>query len=289
MKLRPLLVLFVVVFSLAAALQDSIQQKMKEFGATDCGIYFENFSGKIFTHDADKIFHAASTMKVPVMMEVYRQVEAGTLQLNQPVLVKNEFKSIIDGSPYTLSKDDDSDLEMYSHIGEELPLRELMEHMINRSSNLATNLIIQIVTPEKVMELMREIGAKDMNVLRGVEDGKAYDAGKNNTTSARALAISLKAILDPKLFKEASRKEMLAILLSQHDRDAIPAGVLAQDPKLKVANKDGWITEINHDAAIIQDDQGHKAILVILTRGVKEEAQGWKLIANLASLLWQNN
>src|SRR5439155_17076563 len=158
-------------------------QKMKEYGAQSVGIYFEDFKGKVFTYNADQSFHAASTMKAPVMMEVFRQVENGKLKLDQSVLVKNEFKSIIDGSPYQLSKDDDSDAELYSHVGQSLPLNELMQRMINQSSNLANNLIIQIVGPEKVMELMHEIGADDMHVLRGVEDQKAYDAGKNNTTS----------------------------------------------------------------------------------------------------------
>jgi beta-lactamase class A len=259
---------------------------MKEFGAESVGIYFEDFNGKVFTYNADEIFHAASTMKVPVMMEVFRQLEQGKLKLDQQVLVKNEFKSIIDGSSYQLSKDDDSDAEVYTHVGQSLPLNELMQHMINQSSNLANNLIIGIVTPEKVRELMHEIGADDMHVLRGVEDQKAYDAGKNNTTSARALATCFKAIMNPKYFQESSRKQMLAILLSQHDRDAVPAGVLSVDPKLKIANKDGWIDGINHDGGIIQDDQGHTAYLVILTRGVKEEKQGWKFIASLASLLW---
>ena len=276
-------------FCAAATIEESIQQKMKEFGAQSVGIYFEDFNGKVFTYNADEIFHAASTMKVPVMMEVFHQVEQRTLKLDQPVFVKNEFKSIMDGSPYQLSKDDDSDAELYSHVGQSLLLNELMQRMINQSSNLANNLIIQIVTPEKVAKLMHEIGADQMHVLRGVEDQKAFDAGKNNTTSARALATCLKSIMNPKYFQESSRKQMVAILLSQHDRDAVPAGVLSIDPNLKVANKDGWIDGINHDAGIIQDDHGHTAYLVVLTRGVKEEAQGWGLIANLASLLWSSH
>ncbi len=259
---------------------------MKDFGATAVGIYFEDPARRIFEYNADEVFHAASTMKVPVMMEVFRQVEAGTLKPDQPVVIENEFKSIMDGSPFSLTPEDDDDKDLYKQIGQTLPLQNLIERMINTSSNFATNLIIQLASARNVMELMGEIGAKDMTVLRGVEDIKAYEAGKNNTTSARALATCLKTIAGSKLYSEQSRKAMLDILLSQHSRNGIPAGIKATERRLQVACKDGWITEIHHDSAIIRDSAGRNSYLVILTRGVKEEAQGEKLVATLAGKVW---
>jgi beta-lactamase class A len=122
-------------------------------------------------------------------------------------------------------------------------------------------------------------------VLRGVEDIKAYEAGKNNTTSARALAVCLKTILNSKLFSENSRTEMFNILLSQTSK-TIAKGLQADQKGLKVASKDGWITEINHDAAIVQDKDGKNTILVILTKGVKEEPRGEALVATLAADIW---
>jgi beta-lactamase class A len=136
--------------------------------------------------------------------------------------------------------------------------------------------------------LMKEIGAKDMTVLRGVEDQKAYDAGRNNRTSARSLAICYKAILNPKFFAESSRNAMIEILRSQHSQAGIGAGVKAKERGLKVASKDGWITEINHDSGIIEDENGKRWIMVIMTRGVKEEKDGWKLIAEVANEIWNH-
>jgi beta-lactamase class A len=262
-----------------------IEQK---YGAESVGIYFEHPDGKVFELNADEIFHAASTMKVPVMMEVFKQIEAGKLNLNQQVTVKNQFSSIMDGSPFSLNQEDDSDLDLYKEIGKQLPLKNLVDRMINSSSNLATNIIIEMVKAENVQKLMKEIGAKDMTVLRGVEDIKAYEAGKNNRTSARSLAICYKAILDPKLFSESSRKAMIEILQSQHSQDGIGAGLKAKERGLKVASKDGWITEINHDSAIIENETGKRWIMVIMTRGVKEEKDGWKLIAELANEIWNS-
>ncbi len=280
--------IFFFLFSIVAHagnLENQIADRMKEYGATIVGIYFEDPEGDVFSLNSDEIFHAASTMKVPVMMEIFRKIENGKLRLDQPVTVKNQFKSIIDGSLYSLTPEEDSDTEIYRMIGETRTLGQLVERMINQSSNLATNIVIQMADAQDVMAMMKEIGASGMTVLRGVEDIKAYDAGKNNTTSARALAICLKAILNPKYFSESSREEMFKILISQTSKK-IAKGIQADQKSLKVASKDGWITEINHDAAIIQDANGKNSILVILTKGVKEEPRGTALVAALAGDIW---
>jgi beta-lactamase class A len=251
------------------------------------GIYFEYPDGDFYSLNSDHVFHAASTMKVPVMMEIFRKIEQGKLKLDQPVVVKNEFASIMDGSKYSLTPEEDTDTEIYQLIGQTLTLHQMVERMINQSSNLATNIVIQLANAQDVMALMKQIGADDMTVLRGVEDIKAYDAGKNNTTSARALAECLKAILNPEYFSESSRQEMFKILLSQHSK-LIAEGINANAKGLKVASKDGWITEINHDAAIIQQPDGKNSILVILTKGVKQQEQGEKLVQTLANDIWSS-
>ena len=276
---------FMTLFAQAENLEKQIDARVKEFGATIVGIYFEDPEGDVFSKNSDEIFHAASTMKVPVMMEVFRKIEKGKLRLDQPVTVKNEFTSILDGSPYSLTPEEDTDTEIYKLIGQTLTLGQLVERMINRSSNLATNIVIELANAQDVMALMKEIGASGMTVLRGVEDIKAYEAGKNNTTSAKALAVCLKAILNSEYFSESSRLEMFKILLSQTSK-VIAKGIDAERLGLKVASKDGWITEINHDAAIIQDAKGRNSILVILTKGVKEQERGDALVAALARDIW---
>jgi beta-lactamase class A len=271
----------------AENLENQIAGRVKEFGASMVGIYFEDPEGDFYSLNSDHVFHAASTMKVPVMMEIFRKIEQGKLKLDQPVVVKNEFASIMDGSKYSLTPEEDTDTEIYQLIGQTLTLHQMVERMINQSSNLATNIVIQLANAQDVMALMKQIGADDMTVLRGVEDIKAYDAGKNNTTSARALAECLKAILNPEYFSESSRQEMFKILLSQHSK-LIAEGINANAKGLKVASKDGWITEINHDAAIIQQPDGKNSILVILTKGVKQQEQGEKLVQTLANDIWSS-
>jgi beta-lactamase class A len=270
----------------AANLEDQIDARVKEFGATIVGIYFEDPEGDVYSRNSSEVFHAASTMKVPVMMEIFRKVESSKLRLNQPVTVKNRFTSIHDGSPYSLTPEEDTDTELYKMTGQTLTLGELVERMINQSSNLATNIVIELANAQDVMKLVKEIGAGGMTVLRGVEDLRAYEAGKNNTTTAKGLAMCLKAILNPKYFSDSSRDEMFRILLSQTSK-VIAHGIDAERNGFKVASKDGWITEINHDAAIIRDAKGKNSILVILTKGVKEQERGEALVSALAGDVWR--
>ena len=234
--------------------------------------------------DADSSFHAASTMKVPVMIELFRQVDRGERHLDEGILLRNEFRSIVDGSPYSLSAGDDSDSLMYGLVGRRVPLRELLERMIVRSSNLATNALIEIVDARRADATAKELGARNTRVLRGVEDGKAYALGLNNTTTARDLAALMSAIARDRAASPASSRLMRDILMRQEFNDEIPAGL---PPGTPVAHKTGSITAHLHDAAIVYPDGGSPYVLVVLTRGLRDEAVARGLIADLSRLVWE--
>jgi beta-lactamase class A len=230
--------------------------------------------------DADLSFHAASTMKVPVMIELFRQADAGTLRLDQPLRIENRFTSIVDGSPFTLSANDDSDSTLYHRIGQEVPLRELNLRMITRSSNFATNLIIQLLDAPTITTHARALGARDIQVRRGVEDTKAFDAGLNNTTTAHDLGVLMAAIEQGRAGSAASTAAMKAVLLQQEFNDEIPAGLPAGTP---VAHKTGSITATWHDAAIVYP-KGRQSpyVLVVLTRKIPKEKDAQALIAAIS-------
>src|SRR5688572_5064125 len=135
-----LLALLFALVSHAQNLENKIAERKKEYGATIVGIYFEDPEGDVYSQNSNEVFHAASTMKVPVMMQIFRKIEKGMLRLDQPVTVKNEFVSIMDGSAYSLTAEEDTDTEIYKLIGKTLTLGQLIERMINQSSNLATNI-----------------------------------------------------------------------------------------------------------------------------------------------------
>jgi len=234
---------------------------------------------------ADAEFHAASTMKVPVMIELFRQADRGALSLDQPVLLVNRFGSIVDGSPYAVSPADDSDSAMYARVGERVPLRELIERMIVRSSNLATNAAIALAGPARVTATARALGASRTKVLRGVEDQKAYDQGLNNTTTAADLATLMAAIATDRAASPAACAQMRDILSRQEFNGEIPAGV---PTGTRVAHKTGQITGVLHDAAIVYPPAGEPYVLVVLTRAIPDEAVARALIADVSRLVWES-
>lgn len=228
-------------------------------------------------------YHAASTMKLPVLIELARRIDAGDFRWNQPIPVRNAFRSIVDGSPYQLDAADDSDSTLYQLEGRSVPLAQLARLMIVRSSNLATNIIIELLDPRRVNATAHALGADSIQVRRGVEDQKAYDRGLNNTTTARDLAVLLQAVALGKAGSRVGTDSLRAILRDQQFRGGIPAGVPAG---IEVANKTGWITAIAHDAAIVYPRGRGPYILVILTRGFATEPEAERLMADLSRLVY---
>jgi beta-lactamase class A len=220
-------------------------------------------------------------MKVPVMIELFRQAEAGLLGLDEPLTVKNEFRSIVDGSPYQLSVGDDSDAEVYRRIGKTMPLRDLCEAMITVSSNFAANLLIERLGVENIKATLARLGAGGMQVLRGVEDQKAFDKGLNNVTTAAALGVLMRKIAGGQAVSPKADAERTAILKRQKFNDGIPAGLPAGTP---VAHKTGTITKIHHDAAIVYGP--HPYVLVILVRGIQDQKVSAALMADISREVW---
>ncbi len=285
--------MFPVVAALLVFAQgnDSLLQQIQHRVAADSGAYVglayvDLGSSDTLFLDADSSFHAASTMKVPVMIELFRRARSGSFRMNQGLLVVNQFASLVDGSPFSLDAGSDSDSSLYQKVGERVRVDSLLWRMITRSSNLATNTLITLVGADAVTQEMRQLGANRIQVLRGVEDGKAFDRGLNNTTTARDLAIILRAIQDGTAAPPDETRAMLSILLAQEFNDRIPAGL---PPGTRVAHKTGDITAVAHDAAIVYPPSRPPYVLVVLTRGIRDEAKSSKLIADISAMVYAHN
>ena len=232
--------------------------------------------------NADESFHAASTMKVPVLIELYHQVSEGKLRLTDTLTVRNEFHSLVDGSVYQLDSSDDSEHELYGALGTTRTLAQLDELMVTVSSNLATNLLIERLGVRNIRAGVHALGADGMQVLRGVEDEKAFRQGLNNTTTARALLTLMEAIATGRAVDARSSHEMVEVLERQTFNERIPAGL---PPGTRVAHKTGEITKIAHDAAIVFAPRPF--VLVILTRGIESPADSATLMADITRTLYQ--
>jgi beta-lactamase class A len=262
----------------------SIGRRIAEVKDAAVGVAFHNLAtGDTLFIGADQSFHAASTMKVPVMIELFRRIDAGALSLDQGILLINQFRSIADGSTYSLDATADSDSLAYTLMGTRVSVRDLIDHMITRSSNLATNALIELVGADRANATAHNLGARNIRVLRGVEDTPAFRAGMNNTTTARDLEVLLESIETGRAASRASCDAMREVLLRQEFNTEIPAGL----PKgTKVAHKTGFITGVLHDAAIVYPAGRPPYVLVVLTRDIPEQAVARRLISDISRLVY---
>jgi beta-lactamase class A len=264
------------------ALETELRRLVAESGV-EVGLAFKTLDGRVqVLIEPDKPFHAASTMKVPVMIELFRQARAGAISLSDTLQIRNEFHSIVDGSTFALSEGDDSDSLIYAAIGKSLTLEQLNEAMITVSSNFATNLLIEKLGVGKIRATVARLGASGMQVLRGVEDQKAFDKGLNNSTTARGLLVLFDRLGRGKAVDPKSDAAMIAVLKRQKFNDAIPAGLPAGT---EVAHKTGNITRIHHDAGIVYAKRPY--VLVILVRGIQEQKESAALMARLSTAVYQ--
>lgn len=252
-------------------------------GAERVGIAFHDLAtADALLINADEPFHPASTFKVCVMMELYRQAHEGRVDLDSRLIIKNQFASLVEGSPFSVDAADDSEQSLYRRLGESETLRELNRLMIVLSSNLATNLLVEVVSAARVTEFMAELGAPDLKVLRGPEDNRAYALGMNNVATARGLMQILLRLAEGSVVSEKASREMIDVLLGQQFNEGIPAGLPEGIP---VAHKTGWNSRLYHDAGIVFPPDRAPFVLTIMTRGLPEETEAPHLAASVTRLL----
>ncbi len=254
------------------SLYRSVLEIKKEHDLEELGISFWDAQTTIqWSYNADHYFHAASTMKLAVLLGVFRHIHRGELALDSPVHVRNRFTSIVNQEPFMLDLGSDADPDVYGHLGKTLTVRELAYWMITKSSNLATNLLVDVVGIETIQHALDELAIDGVRILRGVEDQAAFDAGLNNEVTANGLLKMLRVIAEGKAYSEDASREMLTILLDQQHRSGIPAGL----PKAaRVAHKTGNISTVHHDAGIVFLEGRKPYVLVILTQFSADTTRG---------------
>jgi beta-lactamase class A len=268
------------------SLRDRIAARISSTAGATVGVaYVDLQNGERLSIAADTVFHAASTMKIPVMIEVLSRAQQGAFSLDQGILLINQFRSLADGSPFSLDAKDDGDSSLYLRVGQRVPVREMLRLMIVRSSNLATNQLIELVGAAHVTAGAHALGATRTQVLRGVEDQKAFDAGMINTITAGDLATLLVAIENGRVLSPESSALMRDILLAQEFNEKIPAGL---PPGTRVAHKTGEITAVSHDAAIVYPTGRKPYVLVVLTRGIRDGKESAALIADISRIVYEH-
>ena len=267
----------------------TIEEEIKKELAKQPGIYglaFKDLStGEELFINEHEVFHAASTMKTPVMIEVFKQANEGRFSLSDSIVIKNTFKSIVDGSEFSLDSAEDSEKKLYTLTSTKRTLDSLVYDMIIVSSNLATNIIIELVDAKKVTQSMRDLGAKDIQVLRGVEDDKAFAEGLINSTTPYDLMLIFEKMANGETVSKQASDAMIDILLDQRFNTIIPAKL---PNSVKVAHKTGSINGVHHDSGIVFLPDGRKYVLVILSKNLKDEDAATAVMANVSEIIYKH-
>ena len=219
-------------------------------------------TGAEFHYHADRWFHAASTIKVAILVGVFGAIFRGELLPQSRVHVRNRFLSAHDGSPYRVRLDRDANPDVHREVGRTLRVSELAEAMITTSSNLATNLLLDLVGLDVLQRTLDGFGLEGIDLRRGVEDEKAFQAGINNRITANGLVGLLRLIGEERAFSPALSRQMVNVLLGQQFNSGIPAGL----PRgARVAHKTGEISTIAHDAGLVYLPDRRPYALAVLT------------------------
>lgn len=229
-------------------------------------------------------FHAASTIKVPVLLAVYEAIEQHRFEPYSRVHVRNRFLGVVDGRPYRVPQGSDANPEVHAAIGRMLTVHELAEHMIVTSSNLATNLLLDLVGIEAARAALTRLHLSGIDLQRGVEDEAAWEAGINNRVTAAGLCNAMRLIEEGKAISPEASKAMLDILHQQRFRSGIPAG-LPDDAR--VAHKTGEISTVAHDAGIVYLDGRDAYVVVILTEWAPEVNGRQETIARISRAVYE--
>lgn len=282
-----LLSVVILLFASCRSEVDRLKDNVEKELAKEPGFFavaFKDLSSdqELMIHEHET-FHAASTMKTPVMIEVFKQAAEGRFSLSDSILVKNEFKSIVDGSLFSLDSLEDSEYGLYKQVGSKRLLSSLVYDMIIVSSNIATNIIIDLVDAKKVTQTMRDLGARNIQILRGVEDDKAFQKGLSNTTTAFDLMLIYEKMAKGQAIDSTSSKAMIDILFDQRFNTIIPANL----PKdVKVAHKTGSITGVHHDSGIVFLPDGRRYVIVLLSKDLKDDERATRMMANVSKMIY---
>ena len=247
-----------------AALQTAIEKIEKTSGARAIAVALHDFeTGFELHYNADRWFHAASTIKVPILLGVFAAIDRGDLLPHSRVHVRNRFLSVVEDIPFRVESGRDANSAVHNSIGKMMRVDELAYHMITTSSNLATNLLLGVIGPQSVNDTLKALHLEEgIDLKRGVEDELAFDKAINNVVTADGLLRILVMLAAGKAFSPALSRRMMDILHGQEFNQGIPARL----PKgARVAHKTGEISTVAHDAGVVYLPKRKPYALVILT------------------------
>ena len=274
------------VVSRERALREQIEKIERESGAKAIAVAMRDAETGLELHsNGERWFHAASTIKVPILLGVFAAIDRGELLPHSRVHVRNRFLSVVENIPFRVESGRDSNSAVHNAIGKMMRVDELAYHMITTSSNLATNLLLGVIGPDAVNQTLKALHVdKGIEPRRGVEDELAFEKGISNMVTADGLLRILVMLSEGKAFSPALSRRMMDILHGQEFNQGIPARL----PKgARVAHKTGEISTVAHDAGVVYLPKRKPYVLVILTEWDPAASGRSRTIATISHTIYE--
>ena len=270
------------------SLESRIEEIAREVGGEGLAVSFYDYeTGLQWSQRGDRWFHSASTIKVAVLLALFGAIDAGRFTLDSRLHVRNRFLSLVDRTPFRVAAGRDADKEVHAAVGKTMRIGDLARHMIVTSSNLATNLLVDLVKVDQAQQMLARHGIRGVDLARGVEDDKAFDANFNNRVTANGLVALFRVIHERSGVLQESAREMLDILFQQEFRSGIPAGIPADVRSAsRIANKTGEISVAAHDAGIVFLPAREPYVLAVLTEPEPNSDRRMERIARVSTVVY---
>jgi beta-lactamase class A len=238
------------------------------------GVYVEDLEGNFgYGVRPDEEFFTASTIKLPVMVAVYRKVDAGELSFSQSVEIKDEDWAA--GAGWL----------QWHRAGTKETVGDLLLLMMTQSDNVAANALVRTVGgADYVNEVARSLGAKDTLLYQKISSERAVIPQLDNRSTPRDMATMLQKIADGEAASEKSCGHMMD-LMHQDELDWWLDAGLPED--VDAANKAGWLYEVYDDVGIVKAGNRHYVVAIMSKYGQSLDG-GESLIKDLSKAVWDS-
>lgn len=271
-----------VKISAPQTLDERIKAELANFSGK-VWIYAKNLdTGKDYALRADEQVRTASTIKLPVMTEVFRQVAQGKVKWTDEIVLTKEKKQGGSGILFEFSDNTKIDLKTAVNL------------MIVVSDNTATNLVLDKVTADSVNDFMDTLGLRQTRSMRkigGGGDSRAFAEPQNKlfglgASSPRDMVRLLEMLEKGEIVSKEASAEMLAILKRQQFKDGIGRGLPDTVPS---ASKSGALDRLRSDVGIIYTRRGRIAMAIttddMMEVTYTQENPGLKMLWRLSQIL----
>ncbi len=224
--------------------------------------------GLFVNWEGDVSFPAASTIKLPIMLALFQDIDAGKVRLDERLTIKPELIASGSGSI------------QYEKPGREYTMLEIVTKMIAISDNTATNVIIErLGGAEALNQRFVEWGLQSTVIRNSLPDLEG-----TNTTTAQDLSNVLLTIEHGKSVSLKSRDRMLGILEQTTTNTLLPPGL---EKGSLIFHKTGDIGTVLGDTGIVDMLNGDRYVITVLAKRPHNDPQGKLLIQEISKAVYE--